>query len=389
MTQLFLPGGWRRVAAFVVLCVACVGGAILYLLNALDRVNLAGKPMPAPVSVFPPDSKAPSAESGARSPKAEQSVPLPKRADATAPERKLATASSAKNPGPAPSLLFRITSLGETYGQMGQTNLLAPDQLTVVSPLRCERLHFAAGRGVCLTAERRMLATYGAVVFDRKFQPRHQLRLSGVPSRARTDPDGRHAAITVFAAGHSYADTSFSTLTTFVDLDSGLTMVENMEQFAVAREGEPFQAVDFNFWGVTFARGGNRFYATLATGGRIYLIEGDLAGRRAKVVRAGIECPALSPDNTRIAFKKRTGGVMSAVSWRISVLDLRTMREWELAETRSVDDQVEWLDNTSILYSLSAATSGTPVTNVWTVAADGSGAPRLLVPGAYSPVVVH
>ena len=166
-------------------------------------------------------------------------------------------------------------------------------------------------------------------------------------------------------------------------------MVENMEQFAIAREGERFQAPDFNFWGVTFARGGNRFYATLATGGRTHLIEGDLAGRRAQVVRAGIECPALSPDNTRIAFKKRTGGAMSAVSWRISVLELRTMREWELAETRSVDDQVEWLDNASILYSVSAATSGTPVTNVWTVAADGSGAPRLLVPGAYSPVVLH
>jgi hypothetical protein len=272
---------------------------------------------------------------------------------------------------------------------MGQANLLAPDQLTAVSPLRCERLHFAAGRGVCLTAERRMLATYGAVVFDRKFQTRHQLRLSGVPSRVRTDPDGRHAAITVFVSGHSYADTSFSTLTTFVDLDSGAIMVENMEQLAIAREGERFQAADFNFWGVTFARGGNRFYATLATGGRTHLIEGDLAGRRAQVVRAGIECPALSPDNTRIAFKKRTGGAMSAVSWRISVLDLRTLREWELAETRSVDDQVEWLDDASILYSLSAATSGTPVTNVWTVAADGSGAPRLLVPGAYSPAVVH
>ena len=166
MTQIFLPGGWRRVAAFVVLCVACVGGAILYLLNALDRVNLAGKPMPAPVSAFPPDSKAPSAESGARSPKAEQSVPLPKRADATAPERKLATASSAKNPGPAPSLLFRITSLGETYGQMGQTNLLAPDQLTVVSPLRanaCISLLAAAyvlpRSGVCLRPTARLFST--------------------------------------------------------------------------------------------------------------------------------------------------------------------------------------------------------------------------------------
>ena len=38
---------------------------------------------------------------------------------------------------------------------------------------------------------------------------------------------------------------------------------------------------DFNFWGVTFARDGNRFYATLGTGGKTYLVEGDVAARQA------------------------------------------------------------------------------------------------------------
>ena len=39
--------------------------------------------------------------------------------------------------------------------------------------------------------------------------------------------------------------------------------------------------------------------------------------------------------------------------------------------------------------SLIVTQSGTAVTNVWTVPADGSGEPRLLVPGAASPVVVR
>ena len=112
-----------------------------------------------------------------------------------------------------------------------------------------------------------------------------------------------------------------------------------------------------------------------------------MALREARVLRAGVECPALSPDNTRVAFKKRTGGFLTAVAWRLSVLDLVTGKEWELAETRSVDDQVEWLDDRQIMYGLLAAPSGTAVTNVWVVPSDGGGAPQLLIPGAASPVV--
>jgi hypothetical protein len=171
-----------------------------------------------------------------------------------------------------------------------------------------------------------MFASYGATVFDGDFQPLHQLRLSGVPSRVRVAPDGRRAAITVFVSGHSYAASDFSTRTSFVDLRTGELVLDNMETFTVRRDGDVIKAADFNFWGVTFARDGNRFYATLGTRGQTYLIEGNLERREARVVHAGIECPALSPDNTRVAFKKRTGGVITAVTWRLSVLDLATGR---------------------------------------------------------------
>jgi hypothetical protein len=54
-----------------------------------------------------------------------------------------------------------------------------------------------------------------------------------------------------------------------------------------------------------------------------------------------------------------------------------------------VDDQVERLDDRQIMYGLLAAPSGTAVTNVWVVPADGTGAPRLLIPGAASPVALR
>ena len=71
------------------------------------------------------------------------------------------------------------------------------------------------------------------------------------------------------------------------------------------------------------------------------------------------------------------------------MLDLATGDDVELSETRNVDDQVEWYDETNILFGLPKSQSGTAETNTWIVPADGSGRPRLLVPRAWSPSVIH
>ena len=55
-------------------------------------------------------------------------------------------------------------------------------------------------------------------------------------------------------------------------------------------------------------------------------------------LRTDAECPSLSPDQTRIAYKKRLESKARGI-WRLAVLDLRTGQESLLAETRSVDDQ--------------------------------------------------
>lgn len=177
-----------------------------------------------------------------------------------------------------------------------------------------------------------------------------------------------------------------STATLLVDTATGASL-GNLEEFETWKDGQPYQAPEFNFWGVTFAQDSNQFYATLQHGNTTYLVKGDVAARKFKVLHENVECPSLSPDGTRIAFKKRT----PAGWWQLTVLDLSTMREIPLAEKESlIDDQVEWLDNEHILYQNIDHDYDPPEwVSVFVLPADGSGKPEVLIPNAISPVVVR
>ena len=239
-------------------------------------------------------------------------------------------------------------------------------------------MYAAGGRGLCLVSGQGLTGPrFTAKIFDADFRAGRELTLSGVLSRARVSPDGRYGAATGFVTGHSYADGNrFSTTTTLIDMASGRKLAD-LEDFHVTRDGRPVRARDRNFWGVTFAARSDRFYATMATGGRTYLIEGSVGGRSARTLHENVECPSLSPDGTRVAYKKRVEE--GSVIWRLHVLDLRTMQDTALAESRMVDDQAEWLDDDTVLYGLEGS--------VWRVPADGSGAPEKLLAGALSPAV--
>ncbi len=257
------------------------------------------------------------------------------------------------------------------------------------TPLSCDRVAYDANRGLCLITHQGAITTYEAVIFDQHFDRLFSIGLVGLPSRARVSHDGRYGATTTFVYGDSYAGTSYSTRTQLYDLHSG-KVLGDLEQFTTTKDGKPIDSVDRNLWGVTFdPSDSNRFYATESTGGNYYLVRGDIARRQMVVLRSGVECPSLSPDGTRIAFKSRHIGPLGRVEWQLSVLDLSTLADHPLAETRSVDDQAEWLDNSTVLYALPRSTSGTPADDTWEVPADGSGAPRLFVPGAYSTIVVR
>jgi hypothetical protein len=281
---------------------------------------------------------------------------------------------------------FRNMTPGPTYGRLAFASL-EPGAARTTTSLPCHRVHFSDTLGVCLTIATAP-AGFRGFLLDDGMRVTQTMELPGMPSRTRVSRNSDLAAYTVFVSGDSYLASGLSTRTRLVDPRSATT-IGDLETFAVTRDGKPFRAADFNFWGVTFTRDARRFYATLGTGGRILLVEGDVAARTLRVVAEDIECPSLSPDETRLAFKKRFGTGFD-VWWQPAVVDLATMTVRELPESRHIDDQIEWLDDAHILYAVGHSTSA-PVrrADVWTIAIDGASPSSIFLADAESPAVVR
>lgn len=280
--------------------------------------------------------------------------------------------------GNQPFAVFRHVdqSRAERYGRLSVASVggTKVGEGVIAGPA-CERVAFAAGRGLCLD----LLGTSMSVkVLDARLQVAGSFKLAGIPSRARVSPDGRWGGTTAFVVGHAYAEPGeFSTATTIIDMASGKPVADLEKDITVTRDGKVVDARDRNYWGLTFADDGDTFYATLATGDRTWLIKGSVSERRARTIHENVECPSLSPDGTQIGYKKLVG--RDPTVWRFHVLDLATGRETPLSETRSVDDQLAWLDDDHLLYGHDDQT--------WVVAADGSGEPRVWLKSADSVTI--
>ncbi|MGV9882028.1 TolB family protein [Streptomyces sp. NPDC003006] len=269
-------------------------------------------------------------------------------------------------------------------GQAGQTGRAGRTARTTGGP-SCERFYAAARTGLCLQRRSGIPPKSYAVILDDRLREKRRIALTGIPNRARVSASGRMLSWTMFATGDSYAGSSFSTRTSILDTRTGY-LIKNMEEIPLTLDGRRYHSPDVNYWGVTFTRDDNRFYATVSTKGKTYLVRGDMKKWAATSVRENVECPSLSPDNTRLAFKKRVReGTRDP--WRLYVLDLRTMREQPLAERRSVDDQAAWLDDGTLAYALPGEDGRK--SDIWSTPADGSGKPVLLVRGGSSPAAVR
>ncbi|ALV36089.1 hypothetical protein [Streptomyces sp. CdTB01] len=281
-------------------------------------------------------------------------------------------------------MVFRNMAWGPHRDELTTVPAADPSGPRTASGVKCLRFYAASGTGVCLQAVHGAISdTYRAVVLDARLKERARYDVPGIPSRARVSPTGHFAAWTAFVGGDSYAGTNFSTRAAIVDVRTG-KLTPSLEAYRVLKDGRPYRAADLNFWGVTFASDDRTFYATLATKGRTYLVRGDLRARTLTTLHTDVECPSLSPDGTRIAFKKRVKGLPKDAPWRLYVLDLRTMRETPLAEPRSVDDQAVWRDDHTLVYAL----PGDYGADLYTVPADGAGKPRRISTAALSPAFV-
>ncbi|ASW58076.1 PD40 domain-containing protein [Plantactinospora sp. KBS50] len=290
-----------------------------------------------------------------------------------------AGATGAVDISPGPRLLVRSTADG-AIGHLAVVSAADPRGPRSTSAVSCNRVYAAGGTAICLRPDG-PLATYQVAVLGPHLEERDSYPMVGVPNRARVSADGRLVTWTAFVTGDSYNGGRFSTRVGVLDVSTGDLVVDTLESFRLLRDGKPYRAADINYWGVTVATDDRTFYATMSTAGHRYLVRGDFASRTVRTVAENVECPSLSPDGTRIAFKQAIGGDPGR-GWRPAVLDLATLRATVLAETRSVDDQIAWLDPRTVMYALHRDADHA---DVWSVPADGGGAPAVLVPDAESP----
>ncbi|MGW7054185.1 TolB family protein [Streptomyces sp. NPDC054887] len=281
-------------------------------------------------------------------------------------------------------LVFRNMVWGEHRDEVSSVPAGASGKERAVSGLKCLRFYAAAGTGVCLQQRQGKLRdSHRALVLDANMGVVRTLPLAGIPTRARVSPSGSMVAYTVFIRGESYTSVAFSTRTSIVDTRNG-THHANLEEYAVTKEGRHYKSPDINIWGVTFIDDAH-FYATMVTKGVTYLVKGDTAARTLSTLRRNAECPSLSPDGTRLVYKKRVSGLPAHLPWQLFVLDLRTGQERPIAERRSVDDQVLWADDETLLYEVPNGAN----THLWTVPADGSGRPVKVLSHGSSPAYVN
>ncbi|WP_131740052.1 TolB family protein [Actinomadura roseirufa] len=279
-------------------------------------------------------------------------------------------------------IVFRSLRTGPAFGHIAALPAADPRRERVVLPTRCERTAAAPVGGLCLRQTRNPIQLFSATLLDERLRPGKEIPLNGIPSRARVSEDGRYYATTAFVTGHSYLSNGFSTETVIGRV--GGDLVGNVEKFTFLLNGQRNDNADRNVWGVTFVPGTERFFATIATQDHRYLVEGDIGRRTLTALRDNVECPSLSPDGRRLAYKKRTG--LNTDVWRFHVLDLASGVETPLPETRSIDDQAAWLDDGHVMYGVPKGGSGGRNADVWVTPLQG-GAPHVLIPDADSPTV--
>jgi hypothetical protein len=287
--------------------------------------------------------------------------------------------------GAHPRIVFRNLAPGASYGTIAMVSLADPGGPRALTDTPCERVYATSKNLICLSSDRGFITTYGAHILDNDLRQTQTLPFIGIPSRARLSEDGSYAATTSFTSSDSYASLTFSTRTMITPV--GGQTLGSLEDFTLIHDGRSIEPVDRNYWGVTFAGDDDTFYATVRWSGHTWLVRGSISQRTMVTLQEDAECPSLSPDGKHIVYKQR--GDLPRGTWRLVDYDVASGTVTPLAEKRSVDDQVEWLDDSKVLYAVRRPGTEPEVDDVWSVPITGSGKPTLFIRQASSPAVVR
>lgn len=294
------------------------------------------------------------------------------------------------SPAPAGTGVFEAGDLvfvsrvpGDDYGTLGA---IGSDGARRSYDLECARAYASGGVLLCLESAGMFVPAGTAKlrsVSDETF-PEIWQRPSGLPSRARVTPDGSQLAFTGFVAGHSYLQIGEFSTETIVGTPTSRGI--RAEHLGVTSDEPRFEAIDGNWWGVSFEPGAGSALLTYGTGPSIEIMRADLATQT--VAPLGIEggCPSVSPSGRYVVVKRPDPRIDAPLA--LILHDLETGEEQLVNETRFVDDQVEWLDDDTILYALPRDNELIqPVFDIWALDIGADATPTLLVPYADSPAV--
>lgn len=276
---------------------------------------------------------------------------------------------------------------GDDYGRLG---IRHTDGTRTLLERRCLRVHVNSGNAVCLSGDDGLVPSYTTTFFaaDDPYQTELKSYASALPSRARISPDGSLSTVTAFISGTSYADISGET-STIVTIDEieGRARLRGANQLTVEADDDKYLNLDSQYWGLTFADN-DEFYITGFFGEGPEIMRGSLDSMTVAPIGRDGSCPSLSPDGKTLVYKaSRDDGGFDLVA-----VDIDTDTMWQLGETRSVDDQVEWLDNDTILYAVhpeGGDTAVQPEFDLWMLDIAPDSEPELFLPNADSPATVR
>lgn len=289
-----------------------------------------------------------------------------------------------------PRIVFRHTGIDNKTGLVAMVALDDPSGPRAFTDVPCDRVYAVPGEASCLQTERGVVTKYVAQQLDADWQVADRAPLPGLPSRTRLSPDGTLVASTSFVTGHSYMTSGFSTATEVREVGADGNVDRgfgNLEKFKLKIDGKQVAPTDRNFWGVTFLDD-DTFLATVETGGQTYLAKGGLQDKAIGTIAENAECPSVSPDRSRVAFKIDRDADSDGKQWGLAVLDLDTGERITLdGAPEGVDDQVEWLDEDTLLFGLPRKDEP-GITDVWSLDTEPDAQPQLLIEQAWSPSVI-